>query len=98
MNRGPLIFAIVLLLLPVLYVGSYLALVTPGVNGSRYVTQDGFYAYAPYRYQARVCPRVYWALEMIDRKVRPGAWQKVGLEKHGGGLRVLDYQQQTPAP
>jgi hypothetical protein len=30
MNRTPLILAIVLLLLPVLYVGSYLALVKPG--------------------------------------------------------------------
>ena len=40
---APLIVAIVLLLLPVLYVGSYLALVVPGGIPERTANIDGVY-------------------------------------------------------
>ena len=75
-SRAPLIVAIVLLVLPVLYVGSYLALVVPG---GRVI----FYAVGPntsrgelvrYRWGDEWPRQIFWPLEKIDRKLRPKAW------------------------
>jgi hypothetical protein len=65
-NRAPLILAITLLLLPVLYVGSYLALVRPGLPNPRTGSN--------YRYGGFVASYFYWPLEQIDRGVRPDTW------------------------
>jgi hypothetical protein len=68
-HAAPIIAAI-LLLLPVLYVGSYLALVTPCrtfVHGKWTVTFN-------YRIFSWRLPVLYYPLEQIDRKVRPEAW------------------------
>jgi hypothetical protein len=75
-SRGTLIVAIVLLLLPVLYVGSYLALVVPGGRVVREPTKDGGVTgyRCWYRINSTVLPTVFWPLEQIDRKLRPGAW------------------------
>jgi len=70
------IIAAVLLLLPVLYVGSYLALVRPpGVFAVRVNKgiMTGSY-FECYRCGGEVTGRVFWPLEQIDRRVRPGAW------------------------
>jgi hypothetical protein len=72
---APLITAIVLLLLPVLYVGSYLALVTP--NGQRMVwfgPDVATYPKQSYRWGAQLSERIFWPLEQIDRQLRPHAW------------------------
>jgi hypothetical protein len=75
-HAAPIIAAI-LLLLPVLYVGSYLALVDPEGNpmyGS--FTDFSVKKYlGHYRYGGRWSANVFWPLEQIDRKVRPGAWE-----------------------
>ncbi len=82
-SRAPVV-ATVLLLLPVLYVGSYLSLVNPGDYGFR---SEGF-SNGPqrnyvdgYRFEgsrgswtAQIAPTVFWPLERIDRRVRPAAW------------------------
>ena len=86
-SRAPLIVAIVLLLLPVLYVGSYLALVLPGnivvdPGGSIHLTlldTNGlgvpvFGRRENYRFADSLCSVLFWPLEQIDRKVRPAAW------------------------
>lgn len=52
-----------LLLLPLFYVGSYLALLSKGSDGS-----------LGYRMNADLCQRVYWPLETLDRQWRPTAW------------------------
>jgi hypothetical protein len=77
-NAAPIIAAF-LLLLPVLYVGSYLALVTPGgvpidiVTGSErfpaVLRDEKYYLFD------RQAKWFFWPLEQIDRKVRPGAWR-----------------------
>src|SRR5689334_17179042 len=71
------IIAAVLLLLPVLYVGSYLALVIP--NGRMEATTTGASTYqvrlVHYRTEGLWARRLYWPLEQIDRKLRPGAWE-----------------------
>lgn len=71
-SRAPLIAAVVLLLLPVSYFGSYFALVLP----------SGFYARRgsqPYRCHYRLdlkgAERIYWPVERIDRRLRPAAWE-----------------------
>ncbi len=73
-KHAPPIVAIVLLLLPVLYVGSYLALVWP--DAERFNRADSRSDFPTYRYETEswAC-RLYWPLERIDRKLRPGAWQ-----------------------
>jgi hypothetical protein len=71
-HRSPLITAIVLLLLPVVYVGSYLAL-------RRVVGYERFGRYrwveVRYKYCGQWGNALFWPLEQIDRKVRPGAWE-----------------------
>lgn len=69
-NRAPLIVAIVLLLLPVLYVASYFALVNPAPSGDsvRFLPPQG-----NYRCDRKVA-RVFWPLEQLDRKLRPNYW------------------------
>ncbi|WP_254513203.1 hypothetical protein [Anatilimnocola floriformis] len=66
-SRAPLIFAIVLLLLPVLYVVSYLALVRP----TAFYSSVGGH---PYRMGGEYAERVFWPLEQADRRVRPNSW------------------------
>ena len=75
------IFATILLLLPVLYIGSYLALVIPAgklirsnVAASLFASPQGILRVSHYRIQPAFAARFYWPLEQIDRKVRPGAW------------------------
>jgi hypothetical protein len=72
------IIAAVLLLLPVLYVGSYLALVVPR---GKAVWEQNRVACSPYliyyRVDIAILDRLLWPLEQIDRKVRPGAWEHV---------------------
>ena len=79
MNRTPLILAIVLLLLQVLYVGSYLALVEPKgrlvlkrtlIGNARFL--NGRVEH--YRAGGEWSPVVFWPLEQIDQKLRPRAW------------------------
>jgi hypothetical protein len=72
-HAAPIVAAI-LLLLSVLYVGSYLALVVPG---SKPRSVNDFLARrgTPYRWGGKTSAKVFWPLEQIDRKVRPGAWE-----------------------
>ena len=76
MNRTPLIIAIVLLLLPVLYVGSYLALVVPKPSAT--VVGGGvvrIHVVARYRIDWHLVDATFFPLEQIDRKVRPRTWE-----------------------
>jgi hypothetical protein len=81
-NALPLIVAILLLLLPVLYLGSYLALVQPqGRPALRSVFVDPVtgnriedWVRSHYLTGYPVVERVYWPLEVIDRTVRPAKW------------------------
>jgi len=81
-NFAPLIVAIVLLLLPLLYVGSYLAMVFP----NPYAVRREFMGISPsetvisferrnYRSCETACSCIFWPLEQIDRKVRPMLWK-----------------------
>jgi hypothetical protein len=72
-SRAPLIVAIVLLLVPVLYVGSYLVLVVPS---SPPVTRMCI-IHTPYRFGYGYASLFFWPLEQIDRKARPDAWSLV---------------------
>jgi hypothetical protein len=82
-SRAPLVVTIVLLLLPVLYVGSYLALVVPGYwlpIGTLAMMRDDN---PNYRYGGNHSAKFFWPLEQVDRKLRPGAW--------GGAVIGLEY-------
>ena len=89
MNRSCPILAAGLMLVPVLYVGSYLAMVRPaGIFDDEYF-QDGFYWTDLHktRYYAIIGNsghRVYWPLEQIDRRVRPDAWDPFGMDRSRG--------------
>jgi hypothetical protein len=68
-SRAPIIIAVVLLLLPVLYVGSYLALVQPPTHWRMGTVLPN------YRIGYSFCRRIYWPLEQIDRESRPDKWE-----------------------
>lgn len=72
-STTPLIAAAILLL-PILYVGSYLVLVKQGPR-----VPGAFSGIVPYRgcyrCQTEWADRVFWPLEQIDRKLRPVAWK-----------------------
>jgi len=72
-NRTPLILATALLMLPLLYVGSYFALLDFCCG----VEQRGDYdVITNYRAAPRACEAVFWPLEKIDRTLRPEAWSR----------------------
>jgi hypothetical protein len=75
-HAAPIIAAI-LLLLPMLYVGSYLALVAPGhaglVPGPAFPDEPQEFVY-PYHAGCVVSSSMLWPLEQLDRKLRPWAW------------------------
>jgi len=60
------------LLLPVLYVGSYFALVLPApvVTGTFTPSIDH------YRFGGRISKATYWPLETLDRGLRPETWKE----------------------
>ncbi|QDU25547.1 hypothetical protein ETAA8_06160 [Anatilimnocola aggregata] len=81
------IFAVIILLLPMLYVGGYLALVVPeGTIATKwqgpgpqpidqYFIDDGWEFYlVHYRLADKIARGVFWPLEQIDRKLRPMDW------------------------
>jgi hypothetical protein len=77
----PILAAVaILLLLVLLYVGSYLAIVKPNgrVVQSMYRESDGELVLGNWYYQYRFgqdwAAQFYWPLEQIDRRVRPGVW------------------------
>ncbi|WP_254514048.1 hypothetical protein [Anatilimnocola floriformis] len=80
MNKSlaPLIIAIVVLLLPVLYAGSYFAMVIPfrldeaTMKGSR-AGKAYSYGYC-YRFGDEYAAMLFWPLEQIDQRTRPAQW------------------------
>jgi hypothetical protein len=68
------IVAAVLLLLPVLYVGSYLALVVPQGRMVMETKPNIHFKIYQYRFGGEFPHYFYWPLQQIDRKVRPAAW------------------------
>jgi hypothetical protein len=63
---------VILLLLPILYVGSYLALVQPGQLYPR--TYDSPRP-SNYRWGSQWAKPFFWPLEQVDRKLRPRKWE-----------------------
>ena len=105
-HNAPII-ACVLLLLPVLYVGSYLALVCPQQiivtkwhrpvsNGP--FTDDDFDLYAAhYRLAHETAERVFWPLEQLDRKLRPSAWRPFRLQEELARMKAYAGRRDTAA-
>jgi hypothetical protein len=77
-SRAPLIIAIVLLVVPVLYMGSYLTLVAP-IGRAVYPDPSlDDYFICHYRVDSEILlPTVFWPIEYVDRKLRPAAWGDV---------------------
>lgn len=81
------IIAAILLLLPVLYVGSYFALAMPPVNQDR-ANSRANNRMGNYGWNGRAWPRssfaagFYWPLEQIDKKLRPRFWKYGGKDWH----------------
>ncbi len=80
--RAPLLVAVVLLVLPLLYVGSYLALVQQAavivtLPGSPPLTAH----VSEYRFGGRYATAFYRPLEKLDRKLRPGTWGQLDVSR-----------------
>jgi hypothetical protein len=80
-TRTPLILAIVLLVLPVMYVGSYFAMVVPGGIPEDPATMNPDIEFPPthYRFADTTAEYFFWPLERIDRRLRPAAWDNEPL-------------------
>ncbi|QDU30819.1 hypothetical protein ETAA8_59680 [Anatilimnocola aggregata] len=73
-TAAPILVAI-LMILQVLYVGSYLVMVDPYLGGRSFaVESDGVRCQDGYWNGGDWAWRLFWPLEQIDRKVRPEAW------------------------
>jgi hypothetical protein len=66
-------YAVLLLLLASLYVGSYLVLVRAGKS---YQKDSGWLA--SYRVGGAASQWFYWPVHRIDRRLRPEYWEKIG--------------------
>ena len=64
----PILVAATLALLPLLYAGSYAALIDS--SGRLVMNDDGICRVRPYRYGGRVAEVVYWPIRQIDRQLR----------------------------
>ncbi|MCI0358686.1 MAG: hypothetical protein L0211_09405 [Planctomycetaceae bacterium] len=67
-RTAPLLIAITLLVLPMLYVASYAALVD--TSGKWVMGDDGICYVRQYRYGGKAAEVVYWPLRQIDRQLR----------------------------
>jgi hypothetical protein len=74
-SSAPVIAAIVLLL-PVLYVVSYLALVIRQPIVPALLTSADYY-----RLGGGYAKSIYWPLEQLDRRLQPGVWLWVEIEE-----------------
>ncbi|QDU27158.1 hypothetical protein ETAA8_22430 [Anatilimnocola aggregata] len=75
-STASVIVGILLLLHPILYVGSYFALVNPDPTGlPNWGMNTGS---GHYRYGGAWSDRVFWPLERIDRMFFPGRWDSDG--------------------
>jgi hypothetical protein len=70
------LFVAMLLLVPVVYVGSYLALVRPFAVMIPDRRTSGSYELRHYRYGGDWSEAVFWPLEQADRWIRPTAWRE----------------------
>jgi hypothetical protein len=74
-SRLAIVVVAILLALPLVYVGSYLALVQP--SGSfRPTGAPGEYAMDYYRAGGQFSATIFWPLEQVDRKVRKKRWEE----------------------
>jgi hypothetical protein len=73
-HAAPIIAAVLLLLL--LYVGSFFALVVPEGRISVHGHLSGVSSLERYRLGGSAARFVYAPLESVDRAIRPGAWKK----------------------
>lgn len=77
-NRAPLITAMFLLLPPLLYVGSYVVLVTPNrtiLLGPAPFPNGAIVFTGNYRIPDTRLGVLFYPLEQIDRKIRPETWR-----------------------
>ena len=75
-NFAALIIGIVVLLLPVTYVGAYLIALRPGhISTNHFIDQLPPEAFFPYRWRNPLVGRVFWPLEKVDRQLRTSKWE-----------------------
>lgn len=68
------IAAAMLMLLPMLYVGSYLVLVRPWAILIPVPNEPSSYHISHYRYGGAYAEAIYWPLEQLDRRIRAETW------------------------
>ncbi len=74
-SHAPPVVGIVLLCLPLIYLGSYLCLVCPAYSHHPFLGEIN------YRGKWRGAARFYWPLEHIDRQLRPDFWSPYADEE-----------------
>lgn len=101
-SRAPLLIVVMVLLLPVIYLASYLSLSAPAIGGHTIIgglnhKETYLHMCADYRWGGETTVRIYWPLEQLDRLVRPGAWEQkiVHPRRHPSSLGQRRSLEQT---
>jgi hypothetical protein len=76
-HRSRIVVVVIALLvvLPALYIGSYLALVIPS-GALRPTGTPGEYAVEYYRAGGALSATIFWPAEQLDRKIRKQRWEE----------------------
>lgn len=78
------VIAVLLLLLPLLYIGSYLALVVRKPMVTVSLTFPTQYSADYYRFGGDYAEIFFWPLEQLDRRLQPDAWgddfERIGID------------------
>lgn len=65
----------VALLLPLLYLGSYWALINDGIHSGYTVVGASIYLEPTYKVGGDAAEFFYWPAHMLDKRLRPNRWQ-----------------------
>jgi hypothetical protein len=70
---APAVATVVLLLLPLLYLGCYLVLMTPVLHSS----SGGYVRKPEYRFGGSAARCLFYPATLVDRQVRPDFWDEL---------------------
>ena len=77
-NQKAPILAAVILLLPILYIGSYFAIVLPNPLEKALADVSG-----TYRFGGQFAEAFYWPVQRVDQELRPHTWRRKRLSEQG---------------
>ena len=83
---------ILILLLPISYVGAYLVALQPGfIRTNHFIDQLPPEVFFPYRRKHPLVGKFFWPLELVDRRLRISKWEDRGVPVYFWSERFANY-------